>query len=104
MQAPITLFYCSITLYFSKFPARAEPRTSISCVGGDPRSGSPERLMLVLGSALHIENQRKQNLTSMTSAYLGTKKLTYYFLLVFGGQSYVLLLANSFLHIIFTRK
>ena len=37
----------------------------LSRVGGDPRSGSPTRLMLVLGSALHIENQRKQNLNTL---------------------------------------
>ena len=60
------LHFSNVALHFifQSFPARAELRTSISRVGGDPHSGSPPtRLMLVLGSALHIENQRKQNLT-----------------------------------------
>ena len=60
------LHFSTVTSHyiFQNFPARMEPRPSLSRVGGDPHSGSPPtRLMLVLGSALHIENQRKQNLT-----------------------------------------
>ena len=61
------LHFSTVALHFifQNFPARAEPRPLLSPVGGDPLRGSPPmRLMLVLGSALHIENQRKQNLTA----------------------------------------
>ena len=66
------LHFSNVALHFifQNFPTCAEPRTSISRVGGDPLRGSPPtRLMLVLGSALHIENQRKQNLTLMNSVF-----------------------------------
>ena len=59
------LHFSTVALRYilQNFPAHAEPRPSLSRSGDPLRGSPPTRLMLVLGSALHIENQRKQKLT-----------------------------------------